>query len=190
MILLDEPSRGIAPQIVAEIFGIGKNLNSKENVSFLLAEQNTTVALRRLRRPPEKRTRRDRGPGPGSGQQRGCQEILPRRLGRRPQKFPRHEILPPPQALAGLPSGHLPQHARALPRASLSGVAPGITPPLKQNQPHSTVWTRAPETRKRNLMARLPQWIAQAMQAPGWSSILAGPAWPGLRAAPRWPRCP
>jgi branched-chain amino acid transport system ATP-binding protein len=46
MILLDEPSMGIAPQIVAEIFGIVKDLNSKENVSFLLAEQNTMVALR------------------------------------------------------------------------------------------------------------------------------------------------
>src|SRR3954469_5186116 len=46
MILLDEPSMGIAPQIVDEIFGIVKDLNSKENVSFLLAEQNTTVALR------------------------------------------------------------------------------------------------------------------------------------------------
>jgi branched-chain amino acid transport system ATP-binding protein len=46
MILLDEPSMGIAPQIVAEIFSIVKDLNSKENVSFLLAEQNTMVALR------------------------------------------------------------------------------------------------------------------------------------------------
>lgn len=46
MILLDEPSMGIAPQIVEEIFGIVKDLNLKENVSFLLAEQNTNVALR------------------------------------------------------------------------------------------------------------------------------------------------
>ena len=46
MILLDEPSMGIAPQIVEEIFEIVKDLNSKEGVSFLLAEQNTTVALR------------------------------------------------------------------------------------------------------------------------------------------------
>ncbi|MBA5604892.1 ABC transporter ATP-binding protein [Duganella sp. FT3S] len=46
MILLDEPSMGIAPQIVEEIFGIVKDLNQKENVSFLLAEQNTSVALR------------------------------------------------------------------------------------------------------------------------------------------------
>jgi branched-chain amino acid transport system ATP-binding protein len=46
MILLDEPSMGIAPQIVEEIFGIVKDLNARENVSFLLAEQNTMVALR------------------------------------------------------------------------------------------------------------------------------------------------
>lgn len=46
MILLDEPSMGLAPQIVEEIFEIVKDLNSKENVSFLVAEQNTMVALR------------------------------------------------------------------------------------------------------------------------------------------------
>lgn len=46
MILLDEPSMGIAPQIVEEIFHIVTNLNQKEQVSFLLAEQNTMVALR------------------------------------------------------------------------------------------------------------------------------------------------
>jgi branched-chain amino acid transport system ATP-binding protein len=46
MILLDEPSMGLAPQIVEEIFEIVQNLNSKEGVSFLLAEQNTMVALR------------------------------------------------------------------------------------------------------------------------------------------------
>ena len=46
MILLDEPSMGLAPQIVEEIFGIVMDLNQKEKVSFLLAEQNTNVALR------------------------------------------------------------------------------------------------------------------------------------------------
>jgi branched-chain amino acid transport system ATP-binding protein len=46
MILLDEPSMGLAPQIVEEIFEIVRDLNSKERVSFLLAEQNTMVALR------------------------------------------------------------------------------------------------------------------------------------------------
>ncbi|HWH46747.1 MAG TPA: ABC transporter ATP-binding protein [Burkholderiales bacterium] len=46
MILLDEPSMGLAPQIVEEIFEIVRGLNEKEKVSFLLAEQNTNVALR------------------------------------------------------------------------------------------------------------------------------------------------
>ncbi len=46
MILLDEPSMGLAPQIVEEIFEIVKDLNQREKVSFLLAEQNTMVALR------------------------------------------------------------------------------------------------------------------------------------------------
>ena len=46
MILLDEPSMGLAPQLVGEIFEIVKALNTKEGVSFLLAEQNTTIALR------------------------------------------------------------------------------------------------------------------------------------------------
>jgi branched-chain amino acid transport system ATP-binding protein len=46
MILLDEPSMGLAPQIVEEIFEIVKDLNDKEGVSFLLAEQNTNMALK------------------------------------------------------------------------------------------------------------------------------------------------
>jgi branched-chain amino acid transport system ATP-binding protein len=46
MILLDEPSMGLAPQIVEEIFEIVMDLNMKEGVSFLLAEQNTNMALK------------------------------------------------------------------------------------------------------------------------------------------------
>jgi branched-chain amino acid transport system ATP-binding protein len=46
MVLLDEPSMGLAPQIVEEIFGIVRTLNEKQGVSFLLAEQNTHMALR------------------------------------------------------------------------------------------------------------------------------------------------
>ncbi|HKA71233.1 MAG TPA: ABC transporter ATP-binding protein [Xanthobacteraceae bacterium] len=46
MILLDEPSMGLAPQIVEEIFDIVRNLNQNEGVSFLLAEQNTNMALK------------------------------------------------------------------------------------------------------------------------------------------------
>jgi len=46
MILLDEPSMGLAPQLVEEIFQIVQRLNRDEKVSFLLAEQNTHIALR------------------------------------------------------------------------------------------------------------------------------------------------
>jgi branched-chain amino acid transport system ATP-binding protein len=49
MILLDEPSMGLAPQLVEEIFDIVRDLNQKEGVSFLLAEQNTNMALKYAR---------------------------------------------------------------------------------------------------------------------------------------------
>jgi branched-chain amino acid transport system ATP-binding protein len=49
MILLDEPSMGLAPQIVEEIFEIVHRLNDKEGVSFLLAEQNANMALKYAR---------------------------------------------------------------------------------------------------------------------------------------------
>jgi branched-chain amino acid transport system ATP-binding protein len=49
MILLDEPSMGLAPQLVEEIFEIVGDLNAKEGVSFLLAEQNTNMALKYAR---------------------------------------------------------------------------------------------------------------------------------------------
>ena len=45
-ILLDEPSMGLAPQLVEQIFDIVKTINEREGVTFLLAEQNTNVALR------------------------------------------------------------------------------------------------------------------------------------------------
>ena len=46
LVLLDEPSMGLAPQIVEEVFNIVKDLNTKEKTTFLLAEQNTNMALR------------------------------------------------------------------------------------------------------------------------------------------------
>jgi len=46
VVLLDEPSMGLAPQLVEEIFQIVQALNRNEGVTFLLAEQNTSVALR------------------------------------------------------------------------------------------------------------------------------------------------
>ena len=46
LILLDEPSMGLAPQVVDEVFGIVRELNRREGTTFLLAEQNTAMALR------------------------------------------------------------------------------------------------------------------------------------------------
>lgn len=46
IVLLDEPSMGLAPQIVEEVFHIVKDLNAKEGTTFLLAEQNTNMALK------------------------------------------------------------------------------------------------------------------------------------------------
>ena len=46
VILLDEPSMGLAPQIVEEVFEIVKDLNQREKVTVLLAEQNTNMALK------------------------------------------------------------------------------------------------------------------------------------------------
>jgi branched-chain amino acid transport system ATP-binding protein len=46
MLLLDEPSMGLAPQLVSEIFNIVKELNQREGVSILLSEQNTNIALK------------------------------------------------------------------------------------------------------------------------------------------------
>jgi branched-chain amino acid transport system ATP-binding protein len=46
VMLLDEPSMGLAPQIVEEVFNIVKDLNEKEKVTFLIAEQNTNMALK------------------------------------------------------------------------------------------------------------------------------------------------
>ena len=46
LVLLDEPSMGLAPQIVEEVFEIVKDLNARERVTFLLAEQNTAMALK------------------------------------------------------------------------------------------------------------------------------------------------
>ena len=46
VVLLDEPSMGLAPQIVEEVFEIVKDLNKREKVTFLLAEQNTSMALK------------------------------------------------------------------------------------------------------------------------------------------------
>ena len=95
MILLDEPSMGLAPQIVEEIFEIVKNLNEKEQVSFLLAEQNTNMALKyaQLRLHSGERPRRDGRPGQGAARERGRQGVLSRRRRGQAQVVPQREAL-------------------------------------------------------------------------------------------------
>ena len=63
LILLDEPSMGLAPRLVEEIFAIMVRLNREAGVTLLLAEQNTNsrIALRKLRLHPRQRARRARG---------------------------------------------------------------------------------------------------------------------------------
>src|SRR5882762_5214068 len=102
MILLDEPSMGLAPQIVEEIFEIVKSLNRKEKVSFLLAEQNTSVALRRLRLHPGERPRGDGRRRRRARRERGRQGVLSRYILGLPQELQGREALPPQEAVARL----------------------------------------------------------------------------------------
>ncbi len=104
MILLDEPSMGLAPQVVEEIFEIVHDLNVKENVSFLLAEQNTNMALRYARYGyilENGRVVMD-GDARMLRGERGREGVLSRHLRRPPQELPRLEALPPPQTVAGV----------------------------------------------------------------------------------------
>ncbi len=104
MILLDEPSMGLAPQIVEEIFEIVRRLNADEGVSFLLAEQNTNMALKYATYGYILETGRVvmDGPAQDAARERGREGVLPRRRGARPQVLPRGEELQAPQALAGV----------------------------------------------------------------------------------------
>ena len=106
MILLDEPSMGLAPQVVEEIFAIVQDLNKKERVSFLLAEQNTNIALRfrGLRIHTGKRPGGDGRRRQGAARERGREGVLPRRFEGRAQELPRCQVLQTTQALVGLRS--------------------------------------------------------------------------------------
>ncbi len=107
MILLDEPSMGLAPQIVEEIFEIVRGLNEKEKVSFLLGrtEHQRRAAPRRLRLHPRKRPRGDGRPGFRSRQQRRREGVLSWSFDFRTQELSRFEALPPAQALARVNAG-------------------------------------------------------------------------------------
>ena len=104
MILLDEPSMGLAPQLVEEIFEIVKKLNENEggDVPPCRAEHQHGAALRPLRVHPRERARGDGRRGERARRQRGRQGVLPRHQQRRAQELPRHQALPPAQALAGV----------------------------------------------------------------------------------------
>ena len=104
MILLDEPSMGLAPQVVEEIFAIVQDLNRKERVSFLLAEQNTNIALRYADYGyilENGRVVMD-GDGGRTARERGRQGVLPRCLESGTQELSRREVLQAAQALAGV----------------------------------------------------------------------------------------
>ena len=114
-ILLDEPSMGLAPQLVEEIFEIVKNLNEQEKVSILLAEQNTNVALRFAHYGyilENGRVVLD-GDAAAAARERGREGVLSRHRRRGPPLVPRRQALPPAQALAlGLLTGLAGHHRR------------------------------------------------------------------------------
>ena len=147
MILLDEPSMGLAPQIVEEIFEIVKDLNEKEGVSFLLAEQNTNMALqyRALRLHSGERPRGDGRRRQGACRERGRQGILPRHLRGPAQIVPRRQALQ-------------------------AGASGGWRKPCPDH--YDALETRDPAAREREQFARLPDVIAHAMTAPGWAKHL------------------
>ena len=104
MILLDEPSMGLAPQIVEEIFEIVKNLNEKEGVSFLLAEQNTHMALRFARYGyilENGRVVMD-GDAKALAENEDVKEFYLGISERPAQDLPRRQALPAPQTVAGV----------------------------------------------------------------------------------------
>ena len=94
----------MAPQIVEEIFDIVKNLNEKEGVSFLLAEQNTNMALKYARYGyilENGRVVMD-GKATALARERGREGILPRHRRGQTQVVPQREALQAAQALAGV----------------------------------------------------------------------------------------
>ena len=115
MILLDEPSMGLAPQIVEEIFGIVQSLNEKEGVSFLLAEQNTFMALqiRPLRLHSGKWPRGDGRRREVADRERGREGILSRHRRRQAQIVPRGQALQAAQS-AGWRDRPCPAYLRTL----------------------------------------------------------------------------
>ena len=100
MLLLDEPSMGLAPQILAEIFEIVRDLNQKEGVSILLAEQNTNVALKFADYGyilENGRIVLD-GPARALAENKDVKEFYSE-FRRGPQELPRYDVVPAPETL-------------------------------------------------------------------------------------------
>ena len=150
MMLLDEPSMGLAPQLVEEIFEIVRDLNEKEGVSFLLAEQNTNVALRFADYGyilENGRVVMD-GAAASAARERGREGVLPRHVGRRPQVLPRRE------ATAAASAGWLNQPQQ---RGAGRSCSIHSSEPLRARHDrdhYDPLETRAPEARERALLAR------------------------------------
>ena len=106
MILLDEPSMGLAPLLVEEIFEIVHRLNRETNVSFLVAEQNSNMALRYASYGYVLENGRIvlDGKRRGAARERGREGILSRAREQRPEELSRRQALSPPQTLARLMS--------------------------------------------------------------------------------------
>ena len=159
MILLDEPSMGLAPQIVEEIFEIVRKLNETEGVSFLLAEQNTRMALNYAAYGYILETGRVvmDGPAASAARERGRQGILSWHRRGQPALVPRGEELQAPQAVADVMTAGPP------------------TRPDASGSPHfDALETREPAAREADLFARLPAAVAAALKAPAYRERLGG----------------
>jgi branched-chain amino acid transport system ATP-binding protein len=127
MVLLDEPSMGLAPQIVEEVFNIVKDLNTKEKVTFLAgrAEHQHGAQVRGLRLHHGKRPRGDGRRRQRPGQQRGRERVLPGHGRRRAQELQGCQELQAAQALVGL----------SMPPVALRAFPLRGTPPARRGGP-------------------------------------------------------
>ena len=163
MVLLDEPSMGLAPQIVREIFEIVRGLNRSQGVSFLLAEQNANLgaAIRDARLHSRDRPRSDGRRRRELARERRCEGILSRRFRARAPLVPRRQKLSAAQALAG----------------------------VMATDHYDALETRDPAAREAALFARLPAMLRAALNAPGWRRHLGAIEPSSSRAGRRWRAC-
>ena len=158
MILLDEPSMGLAPQVVEEIFEIVQKLNVTQGVSFLLAEQNTNMALKYATYGYILETGRVvmDGAGGGLARERGREGILPRRRGRSAEELPQCQKLQAPQTLA-----------RLRPRLNPTNVC-------AMTEYFDSLDTQPSAERESLLFGRLPALLAAAMKSDAYAERFSG----------------